>query len=134
MGCLQAAGWDGDYQRCSRSASLPGIQCCCRCFCACAAAALQEDSSAKRLPSDPLIPLTHDPLVLAAIGGHLEAVKALEGTELLCPPCAAAQAAKSNRTDVVQHLALGTAKVMMQVCAPVCVAGSFEVHGLWHQG
>jgi hypothetical protein len=84
---------------------------------------LQEDASEQQQkgPPAPLIEPKHDPMVIAASAGHLGVVKALEGTELLCPPCAAPEAARHNHTAVVEHLATGSAKVMMQVRAVAVV-------------
>lgn len=79
---------------------------------------MQEDLSGKQQkPSGPAIEPTHDPLVVAAINGHLEVVKQLEELSMLCSPCAAAEAARKNQTAVVQHLAEGSAKVVLQVSA-----------------
>lgn len=77
---------------------------------------LQEDESGNpKMPEGPAIDPKHDPLVLAAVGGHLDVVTQLEELHMLCSPCAAKEAAKSNQTAVIQHLAGGTAKLVLQV-------------------
>jgi hypothetical protein len=68
-------------------------------------------------PTGPAIDPKHDPLVIAAVNGHLEVVKQLEELQMLCSPCAAAEASKKNQTAVIQHLAKGTGKVVLQVGA-----------------
>lgn len=77
---------------------------------------LQEDEAGNpKDPDGPAIDPKHDPLVLAAVGGHLDIVKQLEELHMLCSPCAAKEAAKTNQTAVIQHLAQGTAKLVLQV-------------------
>lgn len=83
----------------------------------------QDDASKDKkqaAPQGPSIDPKNDPLVVAAVGGHLDVVKALESGvkdvgEVLCASCAAAEAARHNKTEVVQHIALGSGKVILQV-------------------
>lgn len=86
---------------------------------------LQEDESGnKKEATGPAIDPKHDPLVIAAVNGHLEVVKQLEALNMLCSPCAASAAAKTNQTDVIKHLVSGTGKILLQVC---CSAGAGQV-------
>jgi hypothetical protein len=79
---------------------------------------MQEDASGdKKEASGPAIDPKHDPLVIAAVAGHLEVVKQLEALDMLCSPCAAAAASKANRTEVIKHLVSGTGRILLQVCS-----------------
>jgi hypothetical protein len=46
-------------------------------------------------------------------------VKQLEALNMLCSPCAASAAAKTNQTEVIKHLVSGTGKILLQVCASI---------------
>jgi hypothetical protein len=81
------------------------------------------DTPKEKAPEGPAIEPKNDPLVIAAVAGHLDVVKQLEELHMLCSPCAASEASKTNQTAVIQHLAKGTGKVVLQVGVD-CVAQS----------
>lgn len=88
--------------------------------CAAPLSHLQEDvadTPKEKQPEGPAIDPKNDPLVIAAVKGHLDVVKQLEELHMLCSPCAASEASKTNQTAVIQHLAKGTGKVVLQVCS-----------------
>lgn len=79
---------------------------------------MQEDPSGKQeAPQGPAIDPKHDPLVIAAVNGHLDVVKQLEALNLdwLCGACAAAEASKKNQTAIVQHVAKASGRSVLHV-------------------